>query len=130
MTYPAEMLIDWGVFETTRASLGPHFHRVFGYLREDGARSVSFIEKAIRETNAAQLILPANCIAGEALHFGARRLAMLAGQIEDSARDYVELRLSPVDLVAEIARLRPLFNETMAALSRAASPLQEKVRAV
>ncbi len=122
-------LIDWPVFERTRSMLGANFHRVFGYLVEDGERSIVFLERAIRDVSAVQLVLPAHCLKGEALHFGAQRLAALAAHIEYTARDYVELRIPPVELIAPIAHLRPVFKESIAELRRATSPLQQKRRA-
>ena len=129
MNFASEQLVDWAVFERTRNVLGANFYRAFGYLIEDGERSITFAENAIRELNAAQLVLPAHCIKGEALHFGGHRLAKLAAHVEYSARDCVEMRIKPNELIAYVAHLRPLFNETMGALTRTISPLREKRRA-
>jgi hypothetical protein len=119
-------MIDWSVFERTQIALGRNFFRVFGYLKEDGERSILFIEKAIREMNAAQLVLPAHCIKGEALHFGAERLARLAARIEYNSRDCVELHQKPNDLIVDIAHLRPMFISTIEEIERAVSPLMVK----
>ncbi len=128
MEFSAELLVDWDTFERARKLLGNNFYRSFGYFEEDGARSIAMIVTAIREESATRLVLPAHAIKCDALHFGANRLAKLAAHLEYGARDYVELRLSPGDLIPFAAQVQPLFDETIATLKRAISPLQLKMR--
>lgn len=122
-------LIDWSLFDRTRRLLGHDFQRVFGYLLEDGAKSLTLIERAIRENKAAQIVLPAHCIKGEALQFGAAQLALLASTIEFDARDCVERRCDPTSLIADVAQLRPLFNTSIAEFERVISAGHDKRRA-
>jgi len=122
-------LIDWRLFDRTRRLLGHDFQRVFGYLLEDGPKSLTLIERAVRENKAAQIILPAHCIKGEALHFGAAQLALLASTIEFDARDCVERRSEPTALIADVAQLRPLFNTSIAEFERVIAAGYDKRRA-
>ena len=122
-------LIDWRIFDRTRRILGHDFARVFGYLLDDGAKSIRAIEQAVRELKAVEIILPAHCIKGEALHFGAAQLAMLASTIEFDARECVERRVDPTGLIADIAKLRPLFETSITELQRVIATGHEKRRA-
>jgi len=122
-------LIDWRTFDRTHRQLGHQFQRVFGYLLEDGPKSLTVIERAVRELNAVQIILPAHSIKGEALHFGAAQLALLASTIEFDARDCVERRSEPTMLIANVAQLRPLFNQSIAEFETAIAAGHKKRRA-
>ncbi len=122
-------LIDWKTFERTRRMMGHELSRVFGYLLEDGAKSLTHIERALRELDAVKIVAPAHSIKGDALHFGAAQLAVLASQIEYDARDCIERKITPAALIADVAKLRPLFDESIAALERAMSAGYEKRRA-
>jgi HPt (histidine-containing phosphotransfer) domain-containing protein len=122
-------LIDWRTFDRTRRLLGHDFQRVFGYLLEDGPRSLTMIERALREKKAAQIVSPAHCIKGEALHFGAAQLALLASTIEFDARDCVERHTDTTPLIADVARLRPLFDQSIAEFERVISSGYDKRRA-
>jgi HPt (histidine-containing phosphotransfer) domain-containing protein len=117
-----EELIDWNAFRQFRAELGSGLARILGYFRDDGATSVSRIEEALRHADSAALILPAHTLKGDSRQFGAMRLGLLAERIETTARRLVEQRRDPEDLVGEVAALRPLFDETLAALDREAGP--------
>jgi hypothetical protein len=44
----ANPVVDWSVFQQTRAELGPGFVRILGYFQEDGEKSVAKIEDAMR----------------------------------------------------------------------------------
>ena len=59
-------IVDWVLFEKNRAELGPGFIRILSYFREDGAKSVSQIEQAMRQENTVALVLPAHTIKGAA----------------------------------------------------------------
>ena len=116
-------LVNRASFSATRAELGPNFARILGYFDEDGRKSVSAIEEAMRAGNAAALVLPAHTLKGEAQHFGAEPLAYLAEAIEMIARDCVETRQAPDAAIAHVVKLRPLFAATMDLLSGDARPL-------
>ena len=116
-------IVDWGMFEKNRAELGPGFIRILSYFREDGARSVSQIEMAMREQNTAALVIPAHTIKGEARQMGAEPLAAVAELIESTARLCVETRRFPDELVADVVQLRKLFDRTVALFDKATNPL-------
>jgi len=119
-------IIDWEVFQQTRAALGADFIRILGYFREDGKKSVAAIEEAMRAKNAVALVIPAHTLKGEADQFGANALADLAEAIEAEARKCVERRDTPDELITEVIKLRPLFEETLAAFDIEINPLVER----
>ncbi len=119
-------IIDWEVFQQARTELGAEFIRILGYFREDGTKSVAAIEAAVRANSAVALVIPAHTLKGEARQFGADALADLAEDIETEARKCVEWRQSPDTLVTEIVKLRPLFDETLAAFDAETNPLVER----
>lgn len=116
-------IIDWEAFEQTRAELGAGFIRILGYFREDGSKSVTAIESAMRSMNAVAIVTPAHTLKGEARQFGAEALAELAELIETVARHCVEVRTGPDELLPQVVRLRPLFDQTLAAFEGATNPL-------
>jgi HPt (histidine-containing phosphotransfer) domain-containing protein len=116
-------IVDWGLFEKNRAELGPGFIRILSYFREDGAKSVSQIEQAMRDENTAALVIPAHTIKGEARQFGAEPLASVAELIESTARLCVETRRFPDELVASVVELRQLFDQTITLFDKATNPL-------
>ncbi|TPG22609.1 Hpt domain-containing protein [Sphingomonas koreensis] len=116
-------LVDWAVFAQARTELGANFVRILGYFNEDGVKSVSRIEEAMRAGNAASLVIPAHTLKGEAYQFGAAPLAECAETIEMIARGCVETHDTPDQALEHVVRLRPLFDETLAALEREANPL-------
>lgn len=126
MTPLADEDINWTTFSEARSALGESFVRILGYFREDGIKSVAAIESAMRERNSAKLVLPAHTLKGEGYQFGAEKLAELAEEIEVAARHYVEIRQDPQDLLEKVVQLRPLFERTLSALEREASPLVER----
>lgn len=127
MFAPTEIApVDWEAFARARAGLGANFVRILGYFREDGVKSVSEIEQAVRAQHAAALVLPAHTLKGEARQFGAEPLADLAETIENIARSCVETHEPPREAIEHAARLRPLFEATLGALERAATPLVER----
>ena len=115
--------INWVVYNETRSALGNNFVRILGYFREDGTRSVAEIEKAMRANDAAAMVLPAHTLKGEASQFGAIRLTDAAEKIEFAARHCVECRETPEEVLEIVVALRPMFEETIAALDRQVSPL-------
>jgi histidine phosphotransfer protein HptB len=126
VTENAETIIDWNRFTEARTELGADFVRILGYFREDGTKSVSSIEQAMRARNAAYLVLPAHTLKGEADQFGAEALADLAEEIERIARNSVEWRSEPDEALPHVVKLRALFVETLDALERESNPLVER----
>jgi histidine phosphotransfer protein HptB len=116
-------IVDWVLFERSRAELGAGFIRSLSYFREDGAKSVAQIEEAMHDQNTAALVLPAHTIKGEARQFGAEPLANVAELIESTARLCVESRRFPDELVPEVVELRKLFNRTAELFDKATNPL-------
>jgi histidine phosphotransfer protein HptB len=119
----SEALVNWTNFAQARAELGANFVRILGYFREDGIKSVTQIEEAMRAHNAAALVIPAHTLKGEARQFGADLLGDLAETIEDTARTCVEQHETPTDVLEHVVQLRPLFEQTLALLEREASPV-------
>ncbi len=119
-------IVDWTHFEKTRGELGPGFIRILSYFREDGAKSVSAIEQAMRDENTVALVMPAHTIKGEARQFGAEPLARIAELIENTARLCIETRRFPDELVRDVVELRKLFTQTVALVDEATNPLRSR----
>jgi HPt (histidine-containing phosphotransfer) domain-containing protein len=122
-------LIDWDVFCRARSELGAGFARILSYFQEDGEKAVGRIEEAMHRRDAAGMVLPAHTMKSEARQFGADPLGELAEEIEFAARRFVEMRMAPDELVPHVARLRPLYVQTMALLEAEANPLCKRTRA-
>ena len=123
MAIGSDPLVNGTSFAQARAELGANFVRILGYFREDGTKSVSQIEDAMRGHNATALVIPAHTLKGEARQFGADPLADLAETIETIARDCIEQRESPDHALEHVVALRPLFDATLELLEREANPL-------
>ncbi len=123
-----DQVVDIRAFEQIRADLGSAFLRILGYFREDGTKAVERIEQAMRAHDSAALVLPAHTLKGEARHFGAGPLGALAEVIETGARKCVDHRETPEELIVEVARLRPLFEETLVWFDRHTNPLMQRRR--
>ena len=119
-------VVDWSVFCAARSELGAGFARILSYFREDGEKAVSRIEAAMQGRDTAGLVLPAHTMKSEARQFGAEPLGALAEEIEFTARRAIELRLFPDELIPAVARLRPLYLETMSQLEAEANPLVQR----
>jgi histidine phosphotransfer protein HptB len=119
-------IIDWALFEKSRAELGPGFIRILSYFREDGSKSISQIEQAMREQNTPALVLPAHTIKGESRQLGAEPLAKVAELIESTARLCVETHRFPDELVPEVVELRRLFDRTVDLFDKATNPLMTR----
>ncbi|WP_374943753.1 Hpt domain-containing protein [Sphingomonas sp.] len=126
MSFEGSTLVDWTAFTQARSLLGAGFVRILGYFREDGVKSVASIEAAMRSGSAAAMVLPAHTLKGESRQFGAEPLADLAEVIEGIARDCVETHDTPEEAMEHVARLRPLFEATLALLEREANPIVER----
>ncbi|HEU0134571.1 MAG TPA: Hpt domain-containing protein [Allosphingosinicella sp.] len=119
-------VVDWLVFCAARSELGAGFARILSYFREDGEKAVARIEAAMHARDTAGLVLPAHTMKSEARQFGAEPLGALAEEIEFTARRAIELRLFPDELIPAVARLRPLYLETMTQLEAEANPLVQR----
>jgi HPt (histidine-containing phosphotransfer) domain-containing protein len=122
----ADAIVDWSIFSRARSEMGPGFIRMLGYFREDGGKSVAQIEAAMRRKDAAALVTPADSLKSEAGQFGAGPLAELAEEIEEVARRCLEMRLSPDELLPSVAKLRPLYEQTIALFDQEANPLAQR----
>ncbi len=118
-----EEVVDWAVFCAARSELGAGFARILGYFREDGEKAVSRIESAMNARDTAGLVLPAHTMKSEARIFGAEPLGALSEEIEVGARRAIEMGFFPDNLLPSVARLRPLYLETMNQLEAEANPL-------
>jgi HPt (histidine-containing phosphotransfer) domain-containing protein len=123
-------VIDPARLGALRQELGASFGRMLGYFREDGNKSIRAIEDGARERSAVALVRPAHTLKGDALVFGAVLLAEAAETIEVAARQAVEDHVYPDEIVAEVVRLRPLFDTAVERLVREASPATVLRRAV
>ena len=121
-----EEVVDWTVFCAARSELGAGFARILSYFREDGEKAVSRIEAAMQSRDTAGLVLPAHTMKSEARQFGAEPLGALAEEIEFTARRAIEIRAFPDELIPAVARLRPLYLETMSQLEAEANPLVKR----
>ncbi|HEX8445788.1 MAG TPA: Hpt domain-containing protein [Sphingomonas sp.] len=119
---PDGALVDWVAFNRARSELGADFVRILGYFREDGIKSLSAIEDAMRDRSATALVLPAHTLKGDSAQIGAMPLARLAEHVEMTARRCIEHREAPDELLSVVVRLRPLFQRTMALCDQAAAP--------
>ncbi len=74
------------------------------------------------------LVGPADRLKLEARQFGAEPLGDLAEEIEETARRSVEMRLFPDELLPSVAKLRPLYLQTMELFERETNPLAQRQR--
>jgi HPt (histidine-containing phosphotransfer) domain-containing protein len=116
-------LVDWTTFSQMRTELGASFVRILGYFREDGEKAVAKIEDAMHRRDAAGLVLPAHTLKAEARQFGAETVAALAEEIEQTGRRALESHLFPDQILPQVARLRPLYLETIGQLEQETNPL-------
>ena len=116
-------VVDWTVFCAARSELGAGFARILSYFREDGEKAVGRIEAAMHARDTAGLVLPAHTMKSEARQFGAEPLGALAEEIEFTARRAIEMGFFPDEILPSVARLRPLYLETMSQLEAEANPL-------
>lgn len=119
-------LIDQAAFARARAEIGGQIARIVGYFREDGVKSVADIAEAMRNGNAAAMVLPAHTLKGDSRQLGAEPLADLCEVIEAIARDCVESHDAPDEALEHVIRLKPMFEATLALLERESSPLVER----
>ena len=116
-------IVDWVHFEKSRAELGPGFIRILSYFKEDGVKSITQIESAMRDQNTTALVIPAHTLKGEARQLGAEPLAKVAELIETTARFCIESHRFPDELVPQVVELRRLFSETVALFDKETNPL-------
>jgi HPt (histidine-containing phosphotransfer) domain-containing protein len=122
----ADPVVDWSVFTQARSELGTGFIRILGYFREDGEKSIARIEDAMRRRDTAGLVLPAHTLKSEARQFGADPLGDLAEEIEFAARRGIESRLFPDHLLTAVAKLRPLYQQTIELFEQETNPLAQR----
>jgi HPt (histidine-containing phosphotransfer) domain-containing protein len=115
-------IIEWSAYQRARSELGEDFVRILAYFREDGVKSVEAIEVAMRGGDAVALVTPAHTLKGEARQFGAMPLGALAELIEMTARRCIEDHSAPDELIAEVVKLRPLFERTLELCEHEANP--------
>jgi HPt (histidine-containing phosphotransfer) domain-containing protein len=126
VTDEARDIVDWAHFEKSRSELGPGFIRILSYFKEDGVKSISQIEMAMHQQNAAALVIPAHTLKGEARQLGAEPLAKIAELIESTARFCIETHRFPDELVPEVVELRRLFDQTIELFDKATNPLMTR----
>ncbi len=126
MDIEPDSTVDWDSFSQARSELGSGFVRILGYFREDGEKWVARIEEAMLRREAAGLIAPADRLKLEARQFGAEPLGDLAEEIEDTARRSIEMRLFPDELLPSVAKLRPLYQQTMELFEKETNPLAQR----
>jgi histidine phosphotransfer protein HptB len=119
----ARDVVDWTYFEKSRTELGPGFIRILSYFKEDGVKSITQIEQAMRQQNTTALVMPAHTLKGEARQLGAEPLAAVAELIETTARLCMETHRFPDELVPEVVELRKLFEQTVELFEKATNPL-------
>jgi HPt (histidine-containing phosphotransfer) domain-containing protein len=119
-------VVDWAHFEKSRTELGPAFIRIISYFKEDGVKSITQIEQAMREQNTTALVIPAHTLKGEARQLGAGPVAKLAELIESTARLCVETHRFPDELVPQVVELRKLFDQTVQLFEKATNPLVQR----
>ena len=119
-------IVDWVLFEKSRAELGPGFIRILSYFREDGAKSIAAIEAAMHERNTVALVIPAHTLKGEARQFGAEQLADTAEKIEEVARFSIETHSFPDELIPDVVALKRLWRETIELFDKETNPLQTR----
>jgi histidine phosphotransfer protein HptB len=121
-------LVDWEEFSRMRTELGASFVRMLSYFREDGEKAVARIEAAVHRRDAAAMVLPSHTMKGEARQFGAATLAQIAEEIEEAGRRAVEAHLFPDNIIPQVARLRPLYLQTIEMLEAETNPLVARRR--
>ena len=121
-------IVDWGHFEKSRAELGPGFIKILGYYREDGAKSLSLIEQAMRDHNTVALVIPAHTLKGESRQFGAEGVADVAEKIETTARYCIESGSFPEHLIPDVVELRRRYAQTVEMFDQKVSPLAQRSR--
>ena len=126
MADEARDIVDWAHFERSRTELGPSFIRILSYFKEDGVKSITQIEEAMHEQNAAALVIPAHTLKGESRQLGAEPLAKVAELIESTARFCVETHRFPDELVPQVVELRRLFDVTVDLFDKATNPLMTR----
>lgn len=120
MPYHHHPLVDATLLAVIQREIGPALARILGYYRQDGAVSITAIEAAMAQRNAAAMILPAHSLKGESLQFAATRMAELAQHVEMTARQCVEDRTAlPDALDRDVSQMRSCFHETVTILEAA-----------
>lgn len=111
-------VIDRDRFEKARKELGSGFSKILSYYREDGARAIQEIERAVRERSAICMVRPAHTLKGDSLMVGAEMLGLAAEEIEKAARLSIEMHDFPDHVLPRVRELGSLFTETVAYFDR------------
>lgn len=122
----SKMAVNMQMFEEVRTLMGPRLITTIAYFRQDGEGSVRAIETAQRTGDASGMIVPAHTLKTEAKQLGAEELGDLCMRIEQGARRCVEIHEGPEELLVSVAKLRPLFRETLAIFERETNPLKSR----
>jgi len=118
--YYAIPLFDETALASVMHAAGADFSRLVGYFGDDGARCIGQIEQAHDAADAAALVDPACRLEEQARQMGARRLSLIAGEIEQTARRCLEQQEPPGTIAHEISMLRVCFSQTLALLCEVA----------
>jgi hypothetical protein len=111
-------IVDRDRFAQAKAELGGSFTRILGYYRDDGARLIADLEKAVRDRNATSLVRPSHTLKGDSLMVGAEALGLAAEEIEKAARFSIETHDFPDHVLPTVRALRGLFAQTIAFFDR------------
>lgn len=131
MPYHQSPLINEADLAVVRREIGAALPRILGYYRQDGVVSITAIEDAMAERNAAAMVLPAHSLKGESRQFGAERMAELAQYLEVTARQCMEDRVPlPDELCQHVGQMRSCFHETISVLEARLSAAAQPPRAV
>lgn len=111
-------IVDQDRFAQAKAELGGSFARILSYYRDDGARTIVEIERAVRDRSATCLVRPAHTLKGDSLMVGAEALGLAAEEIEKAARFCIETHDFPDHVLPTVRDLRSLFAQTIAFFDR------------
>ncbi|MDO6415140.1 Hpt domain-containing protein [Sphingomonas sp. BIUV-7] len=114
----SSQIVDRDRFSAARSELGESFARILSYYREDGAKAIEEIERAVRDRSAVCLVRPSHTLKGDSLMVGADALALAAEEIEKAARLSIEMHDFPDDVLLKVLELRGLFAQTIAFFDR------------
>lgn len=115
-------IVDQERFKQARAELGDSFARILTYYRDDGAKMIEEIEKAVRDRSAINLVRPAHTLKGDSLMVGGDAIGLAAEEIEKAARLSVEMHDFPDHVLIKVRELRGLFADTIAYFDREMAP--------
>jgi len=77
----------------------------------------------MRAGDAVSLVNPADLLKAEAFQIGAMGIAALAEEIEVQARDCIEWRQAPDNILEAVVQLRDVFDRTVKLIDKETNPL-------